>query len=315
MVVLEAYARDVGRGIARFERRAMEGLGLSTGDLVEIRGKRTTAAKCLPVLTPEELRTEQEQLDRARQQMRQTRIEDKNTLRTEFKWDGRGVPEHKMKAVPQGWTVRIDGIVRNNAGIAIGDTVAVRKIPTVTAEKVVVSPLADIPPIDERYMADALEAIPVTKGDNVMVPYFGGRLTFNVTDVSPGAVSVVAKNTVFYISGKPNGMTMIPVRGIDCYGHGKRISFVLEHAVRKESRDDAYLVLKIHLFHGGFAKLGQFQARLDGSSIKEMVIAYRKAAEEVVNKANDKLGDATGMDLAGMINDLEFEILEKWRKL
>ena len=81
--------------------------------------------------------------------------------------------------------IRVDGLVRNNAGVAIGDTVVVRKIKAVPAEKVIVAPLEAIPPIDERYLADALESVPLIKGDNVMVPYFGGRLTFQVIGVSP----------------------------------------------------------------------------------------------------------------------------------
>jgi transitional endoplasmic reticulum ATPase len=49
----------------------------------------------------------------------------------------------------------------------------------------IVVPLEAIPPIDERYLADVLESVPLIKGDNVMVPYFGGRLTFQVIGVSP----------------------------------------------------------------------------------------------------------------------------------
>ena len=81
--------------------------------------------------------------------------------------------------------IRVDGLVRNNAGVAIGDTVVVRKIKAVPAEKVIVAPLEAVPPIDERYLADALESVPIIKGDNVMVPYFGGRLTFQVIGVTP----------------------------------------------------------------------------------------------------------------------------------
>jgi transitional endoplasmic reticulum ATPase len=33
--------------------------------------------------------------------------------------------------------IRVDGLVRNNAGVAIGDTVVVRKIKAVPAEKVI----------------------------------------------------------------------------------------------------------------------------------------------------------------------------------
>ncbi|HEY6659045.1 MAG TPA: hypothetical protein VIZ62_11005, partial [Nitrososphaeraceae archaeon] len=44
--VLEAYTRDVGRGIARIDYDTMDSLAVSTGDVVEIRGKRRTTAKC-----------------------------------------------------------------------------------------------------------------------------------------------------------------------------------------------------------------------------------------------------------------------------
>ena len=47
------------------------------------------------------------------------------------------------------------------------------------------APLEAIPPIDESYLADALESVPLIKGDNVMAPYFGGRLTFQVINVTP----------------------------------------------------------------------------------------------------------------------------------
>lgn len=83
--------------------------------------------------------------------------------------------------------IRIDGLVRNNASIAIGDSVAVRKVKTIQAEKVVAAPPESIPPIDERYLTDALEGTPVVRGDHVMVPYFGGRLTFEIGGVARAA--------------------------------------------------------------------------------------------------------------------------------
>jgi len=47
--VLEAYTRDVGRGVARIDYDSMDSLNASTGDVVEIRGKRRAVAKCLPL--------------------------------------------------------------------------------------------------------------------------------------------------------------------------------------------------------------------------------------------------------------------------
>ena len=163
--VLEAYTRDVGRGVARIDYESMDSLGASTGDVIEIKGKRRTVAKCLPLYPSDE---------------------------------GKGI-------------IRVDGLVRNNAGIAIGDTVAVRKIKAVAAEKVVVAPLEAIPPIDERYLADALESVPLIKGDNVMVPYFGGRLTFQVIGVTPAADAVlVTQKTVFHIAEKGETLRGVP---------------------------------------------------------------------------------------------------------
>jgi transitional endoplasmic reticulum ATPase len=163
--VLEAYTRDVGRGVARIDYDSMDSLSASTGDVIEIRGKRRTVAKCLPLYPSDE---------------------------------GKGI-------------VRVDGLVRNNAGVAIGDTVIVRKIKAVPAEKVIVAPLEAIPPIDERYLADALESVPLIKGDNVMVPYFGGRLTFQVIGVTPASDAVlVTQKTIFHIAEKGETLRGVP---------------------------------------------------------------------------------------------------------
>ncbi len=99
--------------------------------------------------------------------------------------------------------VRVDGLIRNNAGIAIGDAVAVKGVKLIQAAKVMVAPLEQIPPIDERYLTDALEGVPVLKGDNVMVPYFGGRLTFQISGITPSVGpdggAIITSKTVFTI--------------------------------------------------------------------------------------------------------------------
>ena len=166
--VLEAYTRDVGRGTARIDYDTMASLGVSTGDIIEIKGKRRTVVKCLPLYPSDE---------------------------------GKGI-------------IRLDGLVRNNAGIAIGDAVNAKKIKAVAAEKVVISPLEAIPPIDERYLADALESMPLIKGDNVMVPYFGGRLTFQIVAITPPAAAdtaaLVTNKTAFTITEKDEALRGMP---------------------------------------------------------------------------------------------------------
>ncbi|MDE1826795.1 MAG: AAA family ATPase, partial [Thaumarchaeota archaeon] len=163
--ILEAYSRDVGRGVARLDYESMDVLGVSSGDIVEITGKRKSVAKCLPLYTSDE---------------------------------GKGI-------------IRVDGLARNNTGIAVGDMVMLRKIKAVVAEKIIVAPLDAMPPIDERYLTDSLENIPLVKGDNIMVPYFGGRLTFQVIGVTPvtGAVIVTSK-TIFHIAEKEESLRGVP---------------------------------------------------------------------------------------------------------
>jgi transitional endoplasmic reticulum ATPase len=107
--------------------------------------------------------------------------------------------------------IRIDGLMRNNAGVGIGDTVSIKKIKAAPAEKVVLSPLETIPPIDERYLTDSLESTPLSKGDNVMVPYFGGRLTFQVVSLMPVADAVIVTNkTVFSLTEKDSALRGMP---------------------------------------------------------------------------------------------------------
>ncbi|MDW8044813.1 MAG: CDC48 family AAA ATPase [Nitrososphaerota archaeon] len=163
--VMEAYTKDVGRGIARIDYDAMDAIDASTGDVIELKGRRRTVAKCLPLYPSDE---------------------------------GKGV-------------IRIDGLIRSNSGVAIGDMVTIRKIKALPAERVIVAPLEAIPPIDERYLADALESVPVTKGDNIMIPYFGGRLTFQVIGVSPAVDAVlITQRTIFTISERGEVLRGVP---------------------------------------------------------------------------------------------------------
>ncbi|MEE9593640.1 MAG: AAA family ATPase, partial [Thermoplasmata archaeon] len=46
--VTEAKTKDVGRGIARLDPAVMKALGLTTGDIISIEGKKRTAAVCWP---------------------------------------------------------------------------------------------------------------------------------------------------------------------------------------------------------------------------------------------------------------------------
>jgi len=50
----DARQRDVGRGIARIDQKTMQKLGISAGDVIEITGKRTTAAIAWPAYSEDQ---------------------------------------------------------------------------------------------------------------------------------------------------------------------------------------------------------------------------------------------------------------------
>jgi len=154
-MVHEAYAGDVGKGIARVDAQSMKRLGMSEGDVLEINGKRRTVARCLQMY-----------------------------------------PSGKGNSI-----IRIDGLGRNNAGVDIGNMVQVRKVSAPEATSVVLVPLEEIPPVDGKYLADKLDGVPLNKGDNLLVLYFGGNLPFQVANLDPNLdVVLVTKNTTFQIA-------------------------------------------------------------------------------------------------------------------
>ena len=46
--VAEAKPRDVGRGISRIDPKDLDRLGAEVGDIIQLEGKRKTAAKVMP---------------------------------------------------------------------------------------------------------------------------------------------------------------------------------------------------------------------------------------------------------------------------
>ena len=72
----------------------MNSISASQDDTIEIKGKKRTVAKCLPLASDEK----------------------------------EGI-------------IRIDGLIRRNAGVSIGDTVSLRKVSAANAQSVVVKPL------------------------------------------------------------------------------------------------------------------------------------------------------------------------------
>ena len=100
---------------------------------------------------------------------------------------------------------RIDGLVRANAGAVIGDMVTLTKVRISPAETMLINPLDSPRELPEAYLVDALEGVAAMVGDNLTIPYFGGRLSFLVISATPAPTGTVAwlitRSTKFSVKG------------------------------------------------------------------------------------------------------------------
>ncbi len=151
--VAEALQNDIGRGIVRLDSKSMKALGISSGDILELEGKRKTAAIAWPAYPEDE---------------------------------GKGI-------------IRMDGLIRQNAGTGVGEMIVVSKATGIkAAKKVVLAPLEQpmrfSPQFPEVVKKQLLER-PVSKGDTILIPFFGQPLFFKVADVSPKKICQITQAT------------------------------------------------------------------------------------------------------------------------
>jgi len=182
--VAKAYPNDSGRGIARLDPNTLLELKLSPGDIIEIKGKSTTAAKV---------------------------------------W----------RADKQDWAqgiVRIDGFVRQNADIGIGEKVTIKKADVKEAEKVVLAPLEGM---TMQFGSEAEDMIkrqvqkhPVVQGDIVPVissmgyPFMsrmtaGQAIPLIAVSTTPTGIVLITETTLLELREKPvTGYEAVRATGI-----------------------------------------------------------------------------------------------------
>jgi transitional endoplasmic reticulum ATPase len=156
--VAEALQSDVGHGRARIDTSTRVALNLEPGDIIEIKGKKPTAAKVFRVNQDDE---------------------------------GIGI-------------IRVDGLVRKNAGVSIGDKVTIKKAEMQPASNVIISPLISethrirFGPGIENFVKRGLLKRPLTKGDTIIVPgiaLMGGSLPFVVANTKPKGIIEITEDT------------------------------------------------------------------------------------------------------------------------
>jgi len=165
--VSEAKPRDAGKKRVRIDPDVMKELGVEAGDVVEIEGKRKTAAIVWPSL-PEDLGLD---------------------------------------------IIRMDGTLRRNADVNIGDKVIVRKANPKPATKVRLAPTVHSMSIDDsfkKYVKKKLVGLPVVENDIIPVPVLGQAVQLVVIDTRPRGVVIITEKTTVDILEKPVTATTIP---------------------------------------------------------------------------------------------------------
>jgi transitional endoplasmic reticulum ATPase len=165
--VAESKQRDVGRGKVRIDADAMKKIGVSVGDIIEIEGKRKTAAIVWPAYT------EDQGMD----------------------------------------IIRMDGLIRKNASIGIGEKVSVRKAEAKVATLVKLAPLSFTITVDSGFVSFVkrrLADTPLVEGDNVLIPVLGQAIPFSVVSTKPVGIVMAAEESNLTILEKPAEAAKVP---------------------------------------------------------------------------------------------------------
>ncbi|WP_048151536.1 CDC48 family AAA ATPase [Palaeococcus ferrophilus] len=101
--------------------------------------------------------------------------------------------------------IRMDGTMRKNAGVGLGEEVTVRKGEVREGRKVVLAPTEPVMFGGDfvEWLHSRLIGRPVVKGDYIKVGVLGQELTFVVTATQPSGIVQITSYTDFNISEKP----------------------------------------------------------------------------------------------------------------
>ncbi len=157
--VAEAMQIDYAKRIVRMDSNARKALGVTTGDVIEIKGKKTTAAIVLPAHPQDE---------------------------------GLNI-------------IRMDGILRQNASVGLGDRVRVRKAEIKEAKKIVLAPNQQMryAPGFDQFVKKNLVGKPLSKGDILSVNVFGTSFPFAVAQTIPAGLVLVGADTTLELREEP----------------------------------------------------------------------------------------------------------------
>ncbi|MHA2005066.1 MAG: CDC48 family AAA ATPase, partial [Candidatus Thorarchaeota archaeon] len=129
--------------------------------------------------------------------------------------------------------VRMDGLIRANAGVKLGEMVEVANTNVPDATKIVLAPSQPVrfQPGFENYIKQQIMNRPITRGDVILIASIGQGIQFNVTSVGPSKhVKITASTNVEVLTrpAKPEEISIPQVSYEDIGGLGKEIQKIRE---------------------------------------------------------------------------------------
>ena len=96
--------------------------------------------------------------------------------------------------------LNIDGLIRSNAGISIGNRIYIKKIIATRAKKITIAPLEIMPFIEESEIKEALTLFPIIKDDNVVFENLDKHVFFRILEsIPPNSALITTSETDFQI--------------------------------------------------------------------------------------------------------------------
>lgn len=102
--------------------------------------------------------------------------------------------------------IRMDNLIRHNAGVNLGEKVIVRPAQFKEAQKVVLAPTQDVHIIAsgyERILKKTFIGRPLSRGDNVWITVFGSGFIYRVIETAPRGIVKITDFTQFVLKDEP----------------------------------------------------------------------------------------------------------------
>lgn len=99
--------------------------------------------------------------------------------------------------------IQMDGLIRENARVGLGEKVSIKKVSFMPAEKIILSPLTLMRSAHlggDRYLGGLLEGLPLTEGDRIRASLFGTQsYDFTVISTIPKGIVVIRPGTAIQL--------------------------------------------------------------------------------------------------------------------